>query len=143
VPTLKFCEAFDGVIEWLSQRFVVFDEDAISRVAIFIAKRWIRENTSDAGSALVPNGNFSSAETIEMFHQGGFPYEREFLAWERDLAGEMIEQLKTRSSGGGGVVDEGTVNVEEDHGVELETRSEIIHPEVAPISAMALCAARL
>src|SRR5207302_10273503 len=75
----------------------------------------------DAGAALVKKGDLSAAEAIEVFHESRFPDAREFLAQTWDFARKMIEQLQARGGGGAGVVDQGAVNVEEDH-VEIVFR---------------------
>ena len=97
----------------------MLDKDSISRVTFFFGECRICKDIADAGAALVKKGDLSAAEAIEVFHESRFPDAREFLARTWDFARKMIEQLQARGGGGAGVVDQGAVNVEEDHGVKI------------------------
>ena len=90
----------------------------MSRVTFFFGECRICKDIADAGTALVKKGDLSAAEAIEVFHESRFPDAREFIVRTWDFARKMIEQLQARGGGGAGVVDQGAVNVEEDHGVE-------------------------
>src|SRR5215813_9075140 len=108
-------QAWSGILEGAGQGLVRANEYLIARIGFGVGEIGTAKNLAHALAALFPNGNFASAEAIEMLVENGFPGLRKMLLRKGNLPGKLLVQDKAGGGRGASVIDQSTVYVEKDH----------------------------
>src|SRR6185437_14533078 len=96
-------------------RFVIADEYLITRVGIRVGQLGRGEYVPHALAALLPDRNFSPTETVKVLIEDLFISHGKLFAGKRNSAAKVIKKREAGRGGSAGMIDQGAINVEENH----------------------------